>query len=124
MISRLNKEESLIAVWNSYLALFSHCGCGLVPKCLEVGARYGHASCQLAKVLGLNGTHGDAQGAKQVSVDADPLVWDILEKNLADHECDVQVVRGTIGSKSYKLCLRKRIAVQRAKSNTVLLWRT
>ena len=72
-------------------------------KVLEVGARYGHASCQLAKVLGLNGTHGDAQGAKQVSVDADPLVWDILEKNLADHECDVQVVRGTIGSKSYKL---------------------
>ena len=78
-------------------------------KVLEVGARYGHASCQLAKVLGLtgthgtHGTHGDAQGAKQVSVDADPLVWDILEKNLADHECDVQVVRGTIGSKSYKL---------------------
>ena len=72
-------------------------------KVLEVGARYGHSSCQLAKVLGLTGTHGDAQGAKQVSVDADPLVWDILEKNLADHECDVQVVRGTIGSKSYKL---------------------
>ena len=72
-------------------------------KVLEVGARYGHSSCQLAKVVGLTGTHGDAQGAKQVSVDADPLVWGILEKNLADHECDVQVVRGTIGSKSYKL---------------------
>ena len=84
-------------------------------KVLEVGARYGHASCQLAKVLGLNGTHGDAQGAKQVSVDADPLVWDILEKNLADHECDVQVVRGTIGSKSYKLVSPQANSVTKGK---------
>eukprot|EP00435_Cladocopium_sp_Y103_P017063 s433_g4.t1 len=82
-------------------------------KVLEVGARYGHASCQLAKVLGLNGTHGD--GAKQVSVDADPLVWDILEKNLADHKCDVQVVRGTIGSKSYKLVTPQANSASRGK---------
>ena len=84
-------------------------------KVLEVGARYGHSSCQLAKVLGLTGTHGDAQGAKQVSVDADPLVWDILEKNLADHECDVQVVRGTIGSKSYKLVSPQAISGTKGK---------
>lgn len=83
-------------------------------KVLEVGARYGHASCQLAKVLGLNGT-GDAQGAKQVSVDADPLVWDILEENLADHHCDVQVVRGTIGSKSYKLVSPQANSATRGK---------
>ena len=84
-------------------------------KVLEVGARYGHSSCQLAKVLGLTGTHGDAQGAKQASVDADPLVWDILEKNLADHECDVQVVRGTIGSKSYKLVSPQAISGTKGK---------
>ena len=84
-------------------------------KVLEVGARYGHSSCQLAKVLGLTGTHGDAQGAKQVSVDADPLVWGILEKNLADHECDVQVVRGTIGSKSYKLVSPQANSVTKGK---------
>ena len=85
------------------IALCFHTVAAAWCQVLEVGARYGHSSCQLAKVLGLTGTHGDAQGAKQVSVDADPLVWDILEKNLADHECDVQVVCGTIGSKSYKL---------------------
>lgn len=73
-------------------------------KVLEVGARYGQATCQMAKLLG-TGTDGINQetGARLVSADADPVVWDLLEANLAKHECHAQVVRGTIGPKSYKL---------------------
>eukprot|EP00435_Cladocopium_sp_Y103_P049876 s1077_g15.t1 len=73
-------------------------------KVLEVGARYGQATCQMARLLG-TGTDGinPETGARLVSVDADPVVWDLLEANLARHKCHAQVVRGTIGPKSYKL---------------------
>lgn len=85
-------------------------------KVLEVGARYGHATCMLSKVLGLdeeeagtvkfNSLDTDSKqtsGAKLVSSDADPHIWDVLEGNLAKKGCNAQVVRGTVGSKSFKL---------------------
>lgn len=73
-------------------------------KVLEVGARYGQATCQMAKLL-RTGTGGinETTGARLVSVDADPTVWPILEANLRKHKCNAQVVQGTIGSKRYKL---------------------
>ena len=37
------------------------------------------------------------------SSDADPKIWDVLEGNLAKKGCGAQVVRGTVGSKSFKL---------------------
>lgn len=87
-------------------------------KVLEVGARYGHATCMLSKVLGLDEKQEDGtvnlnslekdekkqtSGAKLVSSDADPHIWDILEGNLKKKGCNSQVVRGTVGSKSFKL---------------------
>lgn len=84
-------------------------------KVLEVGARYGHATCMLSKVLGLDQKDGTAKlnsleagskqtsGAQLFSSDADPKIWDVLEGNLAKKGCGAQVVRGTVGSKSFKL---------------------
>eukprot|EP00435_Cladocopium_sp_Y103_P023460 s3915_g5.t1 len=74
-------------------------------KVLEVGARYGQTTCQLSALLGLTGADGTNQetGAKLVSVDADPEIWEILETNLAEHKCKAQLVKGTIGSMPYKV---------------------
>lgn len=85
-------------------------------KVLEIGARYGQTTCQLSTLLGLTGADGtnNETGAKLVSVDADPDVWDILEANLAEHKCNAEVVRGTIGSKSYKLITARSASEEEA----------
>lgn len=74
-------------------------------KVLEVGARYGQATCHLSALLGLTEADGTNKetGAKLVSADADTDIWKVLETNLAEHKCNAQIVKGTIGSKPYKL---------------------
>eukprot|EP00435_Cladocopium_sp_Y103_P046966 s1600_g13.t1 len=74
-------------------------------KVLEVGARYGQMTCQMSALLGITEADGTNKetGAKLVSADADPDIWEILETNLAEHKCKAQIVKGTIGSKPVKL---------------------
>eukprot|EP00435_Cladocopium_sp_Y103_P059407 s443_g21.t1 len=74
-------------------------------KVLEVGARYGQATCAMSALLGITEADGTNKetGAKLVSADADPDIWEVLETNLAEHKCKAQIVKGTIGSKPYKL---------------------
>ena len=74
-------------------------------KVLEVGARYGQATCHLSALLGLTEADGTNKetGAKLVSADADADIWEILETNLAEHKCKAQIVKGAIGSKPCKL---------------------
>lgn len=74
-------------------------------KVLEVGTRYGQATCHLSALLGLTEADGTNKetGAKLVSADADPDIWEILATNLKEHKCNAQIVKGTIGSKLYKL---------------------
>ena len=82
-------------------------------KVLEVGARDGQVTCHMSKLLGLTEADGTNKetGAKLVSADADPEIWDMLETNLAEHKCNAQVVKGTIGFKPYKV-ITPRIAEQ------------
>lgn len=67
---------------------------------LEVGARYGQTTCLISKLL------HPSQGAKLFSSDADPDIWDVLEGNLAKHNCSAEVVRGVVGSKGFKIVRR------------------
>jgi FkbM family methyltransferase len=55
---------------------------------LEVGARFGTVSCEIAKKL--------QQSGRQVSIDADPIVWDALEKNRVKHGCNFNSVHGLL----------------------------
>jgi len=57
---------------------------------LEVGARYGGVSCQIAK--------NQQNSGKLVAVEPDHIVWEALSSNLAKHNCNVQVLRGVVGT--------------------------
>ena len=54
------------------------------------------------KLNSLDTDSKQTSGAKLVSSDADPHVWDVLEGNLAKKGSNAHVVRGTVGSKSFK----------------------
>lgn len=56
---------------------------------LEIGARYGQTSCHLSNMLAGQG--------RVTSVEADPDVWDVLEKNLQRRGCKVALIKGVVG---------------------------
>ena len=55
---------------------------------LEVGARYGSVSCQLAALT--------ANSGRVVAVEPDSSVWPALTANLASHNCSVRLLQGAI----------------------------
>lgn len=57
---------------------------------LEVGARYGSVSCQLAALTENSG--------RVVSVEPDSKVWHTLESNLHRHNCSVNVLHGVLAT--------------------------
>lgn len=57
---------------------------------LEIGARYGSVSCVIAGM--------QHQSGKVVAVEADPTVWDALDKNLKRYACNVNVLKGVVGT--------------------------
>jgi len=57
---------------------------------LEVGARYGSVSCVIAAM--------QQQSGKAVSVEPDFKVWDALDKNLKTYGCQVNVLKGVVGT--------------------------
>lgn len=57
---------------------------------LEVGARYGSVSCVIATM--------QHQSGKVVAVEADPTVWNALDNNLKTYGCNVNVVKGVVGT--------------------------
>mmetsp|Transcript_6122 Transcript_6122/g.10970 ORF Transcript_6122/g.10970 Transcript_6122/m.10970 type:complete len:350 (-) Transcript_6122:90-1139(-) len=57
---------------------------------LEVGARYGGVSCAIAKKQSNSGN--------LVAVEPDPKVWEALAGNIARHSCNVNVLRGVVGT--------------------------
>jgi FkbM family methyltransferase len=62
---------------------------------LELGARYGVVSCVINKILN--------NPKNQVSVEPDPRVWDILEKNRDTNGCTFEIVRGLISKVPVRL---------------------
>lgn len=62
---------------------------------LELGARYGTVSCIINKKLN-NKTN-------QVVVEPDERVWEVLEKNKLNNNCDFHIVKGFISNKSLGL---------------------
>lgn len=57
---------------------------------LEIGARYGSVSCVIASM--------QHQSGQVVSVEADPTVWEALDKNLKTYACNVNVLKGVVGT--------------------------
>lgn len=57
---------------------------------IEFGARFGTTSCEMAKKLQNNGN--------VVAVEPDRSVWEPLQANLKNHNCNVHLVKGVIGS--------------------------
>lgn len=58
---------------------------------LELGARYGTVSCIINKKL--------SNPNNQVSVEPDERIWNALERNMKDNECDFHIFKGFISSK-------------------------
>lgn len=67
---------------------------------LELGARYGGVSCAINKIL--------KNKNNQYSVEPDSRVWNALEKNKKYHNCDFNIIQGTISKKSQKIILSDR----------------
>jgi FkbM family methyltransferase len=64
---------------------------------LELGARYGSVSCIINKII--------ENKSNQVSVEPDPSVWDVLEKNMILNKCSFHIYKGIISNKNYQLKL-------------------
>jgi len=62
---------------------------------LELGARYGTVSCIINKILNNKNN--------QVSVEPDQTVWNALETNLKNNNCNVNIVKGFISNKPLSL---------------------
>jgi len=62
---------------------------------LELGARYGTTSCQIAHVQGNTGL--------VLSVEIDPAVWSVLAANQASHKCNFHVLEGAVGNKEIQI---------------------
>jgi len=62
---------------------------------LELGARYGTVSVTINKKL--------KNKKNQVVVEPDSRVWDALEKNKKNHNCEFNIVRGFISNKKLNL---------------------
>lgn len=55
---------------------------------LELGARYGTVTCVINKKL--------KNPLNQVSVEPDNIVWNALEKNIKDNNCNLHLIKGVI----------------------------
>jgi hypothetical protein len=62
---------------------------------LELGARYGGVSVTINKILN--------NKKNQVSVEPDEKVWDALETNIKNHNCDIEIIKGTISKKKQRI---------------------
>lgn len=62
---------------------------------LELGARYGTVSCVINKLLN-NKTN-------QVVIEPDEKIWDALEKNKSNNNCEFHIVKGFISNKKFEL---------------------
>mmetsp|Transcript_79933 Transcript_79933/g.222702 ORF Transcript_79933/g.222702 Transcript_79933/m.222702 type:complete len:329 (-) Transcript_79933:191-1177(-) len=59
---------------------------------LELGARYGTTSCEIAAAQGNSG--------RLLAVEPDRRVWDTLLRNAAAHACNFSVLRGVVGTRA------------------------
>lgn len=62
---------------------------------LELGARYGTVSCTINKKLNYS--------SNQVSVEPDSRVWEALEKNKKNNECNFKIIKGFISKRRLNL---------------------
>tara|TARA_R110001599_G_scaffold321047_1_gene531580 strand:- start:649 stop:1212 length:564 start_codon:yes stop_codon:yes gene_type:complete len=62
---------------------------------LELGARYGGVSVAINNKLN--------NKRNQVSVEPDKLVWDALEKNIKNNNCEIELIKGTISKNKQKI---------------------
>jgi FkbM family methyltransferase len=62
---------------------------------LELGARYGSASIACNKIIN--------DKSKQVSVEPDPTVWNILEENKKSNDCEFNIIKGAISKNKLKI---------------------
>ena len=62
---------------------------------LELGARYGGTSVAINQIL--------KDKEKQVSVDPDQRIWESLETNKKNHNCQFMIIKGTISNKPQKI---------------------
>jgi hypothetical protein len=62
---------------------------------LELGARYGGTSVAINQIL--------KDKEKQVSVDPDQRIWESLETNKKNHNCQFIIIKGTISNKPQKI---------------------
>jgi len=67
---------------------------------LELGARYGGVSCAINSKL-KNKTH-------QYSVEPDSRVWDALETNKKNNNCEFNIIKGTISNEPMKIIQNSR----------------
>jgi len=61
----------------------------------ELGARYGSVSVTVNKILNIKTNH--------VVVEPDERVWNALEKNKKNNECEFQIVKGIVSNKKFDL---------------------
>jgi FkbM family methyltransferase len=73
------------------------CETYITPECvvLELGARYGTASCAINKVLNVKTNH--------VAVEPDSRVWGALESNRTLNECSFFIHKGFVSEKQHRL---------------------
>jgi len=67
---------------------------------LELGARYGGVSCTINKKL--------SNKKNQVVVEPDSRVWDALETNRDNNNCQFEIIKGTISKKPQKIIMNSR----------------
>jgi len=65
-------------------------------RVLELGARYGAVSITTNKILN--------DKKKHYVVEPDSKVWNALETNMKENNCDFNIIKGVIGEKRYKVC--------------------
>lgn len=62
---------------------------------LELGARYGTVSCVINKILN--------NKQNQVVIEPDDKVWDALELNKKNNNCEFHIIKGFISNKTFSL---------------------
>ena len=62
---------------------------------LELGARYGAVSITTNKIVNDKSSH--------YVVEPDEKVWDALESNMKNNNCDFNIIKGVIGKEKYKI---------------------
>ena len=65
-------------------------------RVLELGARYGAVSVTTNKILN--------DISKHYVVEPDASVWNALETNMKNNDCNFNIIKGVIGEKKYSVC--------------------